>query len=346
MEKMQEYINYIFYDLWCEAPRRDYKIELFNGNTELLKIINHLYGKSTKSGDFFTSKIEEIYEVFKTLSNDEIDKLKKGYLANNDIEKLCSNDPSSLAMRYNELNHLSSELSNLMKKLFMELYNGITILNLAAVKLKIGTIDEHYKCFIKENKLGICPFCGLCDIEGGYSDKREAYDHYLPKSKYPFNSINFKNLAPMCHKCNSSNKSVKDPIHDDDNNRRKAFYIYDTDAHEMDIKLTLNNNDIGNLEPDDIEIEIDAVGKTEEVETWKDVFGIEQRYKNKCASSNSKYWYMQIIEESANYGKTRKEFLKIKINEAEKNPFFDTNFLRKPFLEACERKGLFEVMNT
>ncbi len=24
----------------------------------------------------------------------------------------------------------------------------------------------------------------------------EAYDHYLPKSLYPFNSINFRNLVP------------------------------------------------------------------------------------------------------------------------------------------------------
>lgn len=341
MEKMQEYIDYIFYELWCKAPDRNYDIMLFEGNNELAEIINDFYCSSTQGGITFISKIEKIYEIFKTLSNDEIDRLKKWYGANNDIEKLCSKDPSCLPVRYNELEKVNISLSNELKELFVKLY-GTTIISLKAVRSKIGTIEEHYDSFMRANNRGKCPFCGFHDIKGVYHSKRDAYDHYLAKNTYPFNSINFKNLAPMCAECNSSYKLVKDPIRDYSDNRRKAFYPYADITTQITIKLTFNNN-IETLTPHDIEIEMHAVGHEEEVETWKDLFGIEERYKAKCASeSGGKYWYRQIIDECHNYGKTPEEFLRIKKNEAEKNPLSDTNFLRKPFLEACEEKGLFK----
>lgn len=43
--------------------------------------------------------------------------------------------------------------------------------------------------------------CQPCDINGVHHTKREAYDHYRPKPLYPFNSVNFRNLAPACHEC-------------------------------------------------------------------------------------------------------------------------------------------------
>ena len=59
-------------------------------------------------------------------------------------------------------------------------------------------------------------------MKGTHHSKREAYDHYLPKVLYPFNSINFRNLAPACHECNSTYKLGKDPAHNPAG-RRKAF---------------------------------------------------------------------------------------------------------------------------
>ena len=66
------------------------------------------------------------------------------------------------------------------------------LLKLAAFKHKIGDLDDHYQNFMRENSIGKCPFCGIADMHGIYHSKREAYDHYLPKSLYPFNSINLK----------------------------------------------------------------------------------------------------------------------------------------------------------
>ena len=76
MEKMQDYIDYIFYELWCKASLRPYKIDLFDGNRELKEIITEFHYSNTKWGDFFVMKIEEIYEIFQSLSNSDIEKLK------------------------------------------------------------------------------------------------------------------------------------------------------------------------------------------------------------------------------------------------------------------------------
>ena len=43
-------------------------------------------------------------------------------------------------------------------------------------------------------ELGICPFCGIGEIEG--------LDHYLPESKFPTFSVLPYNLVASCNKCN------------------------------------------------------------------------------------------------------------------------------------------------
>ena len=341
MEKMQDYIDYIFYELWSKSPFRQYDIELYNGNTELQEIITAFHYSPTKGGDYFVSKIEEIYSKFKTLSTNDIEKLKRWYEANNNIEKLCVNDPSTVPVTYNELKYFDEELSGILESFFKKLY-GTEILSLKPLSLKIGKIDEHYDYFMKNNNKGKCPYCGINDIKGIYHSKREAYDHYLPIGTYPFNSINFKNLAPMCNECNSSYKLAKDPLYDCKKNRRKAFYSYMSEEPEIKIELEIQNKDIANIAPEDINLKINSENYPEEVQTWKELFGIEERYKAKCTSeSDGKYWFIQIQDECQNYNMTPKELLNSKITEAEKYPLFDTNSLRKPFLEACENKKLF-----
>lgn len=341
IEKMQDYIDYIFYELWCKSPFRHYDIELYNGNTELKEIITAFHYSSTKGGDFFVSKIEEVYNIFKTLPADNIEKLKKWYKANNNIEKLCVNDPSIVPVKYIELKYFNEELFGILESFFKKLY-GTEILSLKPLSLKIGKIDEHYDSFMMNNNKGKCPYCGINDIKGIYHSKREAYDHYLPIGTYPFNSINFKNLAPMCNECNSSYKLAKDPLYDSKKNRRKAFYSYMSEEPEIKIELEIQNKDIENIAPEDINLKIDSENYPEEVQTWKELFGIEERYKAKCTSeSDGKYWFIQIQDECQNYNMTPKELLNKKITEAEKYPLFDTNFLRKPFLEACENNKLF-----
>jgi hypothetical protein len=349
MEKMQAYIDYIFFEVWCKAVSQEYDISLFDGKPELKKIIEaYFYSEKKGWGNFFISKIQEIYEIFKDLTPEQIQKLKSWYRANNDIETLCANHSQVIPVRYEELESYNYNLSLALKAFFKELYSD-KILALKAISSKIGKINEHYKKFMDINNTGICPFCGLADIEAADSSIREAYDHYIPKSIYPFNSINFKNLAPMCHKCNSSYKTTKDPLYEKDSSkRRKAFYSYMTGHPDLKIELQFENKDIEQLTNDDIELVISSKNHPEEVDTWMDVFDIEKRYKSKCTheTNGSKYWLTQIIEESQNVGITPEKMLSVKMMTAEKYPYTEVNFLRKPFLETCEKLGLFTEFET
>jgi hypothetical protein len=340
MEKMHQYIEYIFYEVWCNAPYHVYDIALFDHQSELKEIIEEFHYTEPKGADFFTKGIQEIFTVFKTLSVAEINQLKIWFQSNNNIEHLCMNDTQVPSITYSDLEKMNEGLSSKIKSFFTGLYSH-DFLSLKAVANKIGEINDHYKEFIKTNRNGKCPYCGLQPIDGQYVRTREAYDHYLPKSKYPFSSINFKNLSPACYKCNSGNKVSKDPLHDKNRNRRKAFYSYNATPYNIGIKIKLNSIDIKNLTPQDVSITFGPTYIAEELETWNELFSIEERYKAECCSADALYWFDQIYEECAD--KSPSEFLKIKIETASKYPFSDKNFLRKPFLEACDSQRLFEL---
>ncbi len=339
VEKMQEYIDYIFYQVWCKAPGCDYDISLFNGKPDLKELIVDFYHTEPKGADFFIKGIQEIFLIFKDPKPFSLSQLQGWYQSNNDIEDLCHNNPSCVPITYAEINIQHATLGRALKRFFEPLY-AKDFLTLRTVAEKIGVIGEHYHQFVTVNKLGKCPFCGLSDIEGEYSKMREAYDHYLPKSKYPFSSINFRNLAPACNKCNSMYKQAKDPLHDRSGNRRKAFYAYNSTSYKLDINLQLNSADIEHLAPHDINIALGPPRLSAEIRTWDELFDIEERFKEKCCSAEAKDWITQVNDF---HGKlSPHELLQSILSFAQSYPNTDTNFLKKPFLEACEAQHLFD----
>ncbi len=224
------------------------------------------------------------------------------------------------------------------------------VIHLKAVTRRTAEIDAHYDAFVTENDEGKCPYCGYGDIKSQHRSKREAYDHFLPKGTYPFNSVNFRNLAPMCHDCNSSYKLQKDPVRHIDPlhnakiaTRRRAFYSYATAAPGISIDVALTTTDLANISQADITLTITSPGRAEEVESWKDVFGIDERYKDKfCAKNDGKAWLQQIVEECANsqLNLTSADLLNMVFRSAERAPYDSANFLKKPFLIACKNAGL------
>ncbi|MEK3705477.1 hypothetical protein MKY87_15375 [Paenibacillus sp. FSL R7-0198] len=338
MEKMHQYIEYIFFEVWCKAPCNEYDISLFDYNEEIKEIIKEFHYTAPKGADFFTKGIHEIFTLFKMLSVEEINQLRVWFQSNNDIERLCMNDTLVPSITYSELEKMNEDLSSKMKAFFTGLYSH-DFLSLKAISSKIGVIDNHYKEFVKINRNSKCPYCGLQSIDGQYVHTREAYDHYFPKSKYPFSSINFMNLSPACYKCNSGNKGAKDPLYDKNGKRRKAFYSYNATPYNIEIAIRLNSIDIKNIIPDDVTINFGPVDLAEELGTWNDLFNIEERYIAECCSVDALYWIEQVYEECVD--KSPGEFLKIKLEVANKYPFSDKNFLRKPFLEACNSHKIF-----
>lgn len=341
MEKMQTFIDFIFNEVWCKAPTSGpFGLHLFGANVELREVMEAFLYDDSKGADFFYGHVERIHGLFSGLTAAQIYQFQQWYQGNNDLEKVCANDPAAHLARYADIAVTHKNLGQQLAGFFKGLYSQ-SLLDLAALRSKIGDIDDHYQTFVSTNNAGKCPFCGIGDIKGAHHSKREAYDHYLPKALYPFNSINFRNLAPACHECNSTYKLSKDPVHNPAG-RRKAFNPYAAASHNVQIQVTLQHADIDKLMPADITMQFGPVAMVEELDTWKDVYGIEERYKAKlCGEHDGKYWLTQVLDECKAYNKQPADILAMRAQQAQSRPYADCNFLRKPFLDACQSHGVF-----
>lgn len=349
MEKMQSFINFIFYQVWCRAPKTGcFCLNLFDPNPRLKAVMTAFYYDHTEGGDFFYSHVENIYNLFANLKRPQIAQFKRWYQGNNDIEKICTKDPAVIPTRYADIPVLHKDLTNQISSFFKGLYSQ-KLLDLAALRDKIGDIDDHYNAFMGINKVGKCPFCGITSIQGIYHSTREAYDHYLPKGLYPFNSINFRNLVPACHHCNSSYKTSKNPAFTPKDpagatHRRKVFYPYATSSHNIDISIKFSNPDIDHLTPVDIQLAFGPPALSEEIDTWKDVYGIEERYKAECCSGDAKAWLEEYRILNRKYSASPESYLETVNDEVSHDPFANKNFFKKAFIEGCDDLGILDAI--
>lgn len=344
MEKLQTFVDFIFDAVWCQAPANGpYRLELFAGNPELLEVMTAFHYDDSKAAEFFAGHVERIYCLFAPLTTCQVEQLRLWYSANNDVEGVCANNPAISLKRYADFPGELKSLCDQLASFFKGLYSHADV---AALRKKCGDIDDHYQNFVQTNKSGKCPFCGINDLLGEYHSKREAYDHYLPKALYPFNSINFHNLVPACHHCNSSYKTSRDPAYTPKDparaiHRRAVFYPFKTSAHSIELQIGLQHSDITKLTPVDITFQFGPAVVSEEIDTWKDVYGIEERYKAKlCGENEGKYWLTQVLDECQAYDKLPADIMAMRAQQALSRPYADCNFLRKPFLEACQRIGV------
>lgn len=106
---------------------------------------------------------------------------------------------------------------------------------------QLGEIKEEGKALrdvqfetLQQEGVRICPFCGLNYFQP-VGLKRNALDHLMPISRYPFVSADFKNLPPTCHACNSLYKLGKDILFDDNGVRRYCSDPYVGPAYRINL---------------------------------------------------------------------------------------------------------------
>ncbi|MGV3631739.1 MAG: hypothetical protein ACO1O6_11070 [Bacteroidota bacterium] len=178
------------------------------------------------SGTLLLKNFQSFVEDYNELKDPDKANVKEVYEANQNIADLCrgNNHPK----RFNDISNpkFRKKLKDFFEDLWTRLgsQGGVN----QQVTLLCGDILNHYQSWRSQaiHKAKLCPFCGLYGFPPSTSLHRPAYDHYLPKAKYPFVSVNFENLFPMCHDCNSYDKTTTDPL-DDDGNHRIVFYPYD-----------------------------------------------------------------------------------------------------------------------
>lgn len=336
MERMQEFLDFTFFEVWCKAPiGQVFHPNLYGANPAYMAIMSEFgfSSKAAKRAKVFYKDIKQIYEQFSTLSPQDVDQYRRWYLDNNDLEKICAGDLSVKPVRYKEIVGKYPKLGSLLADFCRGLYDQ-SLLGLVDLKGVIGSLRDHYQQFFTQNILVKCPFCGVGDLKGIYHTRRDAYDHYLPKCRYPFNSINFRNLVPACNECNSGYKLSKDPVLVG-NVRRKAFYPYSTHEYVIEVKVILQFST--DTVPSDITLNLESAGLEEEIETWKEVYGIEERYKAKFSSPDAQDWLEEFRILNRSHGVMSSDHI---ASFSSRQRYANNNFLKVAYLKACAGNGL------
>lgn len=320
IEKVHNYIEKFFSDILLNNFIEFDDIPLDNELYELIQLSSGL-----------KDRLNRVFCEFKKIDQSQKNKLQLALTQNVRIRELCCGDNNPV--QYNEL---QNDFQKELKELFRYLYEDL--LDNQSFKNKYYGLKKHFEEFCTKNKrYTCCPFCGLYRLNAYADITRDDYDHYLPKSKYPFNSINFKNLMPLCRECNRTYKNSNDPIFDKENKRRKAFYPFDNLTKGVSIFVAINGYGHDPIKDANWQIGLSCIpGMYEEINTWDDLYKISIRYRAFIIQKMDE-WIGYIIrrykKEAVNRNINFETFMKEYIEELNEEPFMDQFFLRKAVFE-------------
>jgi hypothetical protein len=185
------------------------------------------------------------------------------------------------------------------------LYKMLTSKNYyQAVKNRCGSLKGHFENFRTTNLFSICPFCGMENLLTDYDDSKNEYDHYISKGDYPFCSINFNNLVPVCDYCNKGgNKGTKDiPFLPDSNPQvqEELYFPYSSTFPDHEIVLSINsaNTDLSDVNNWTLNIGCTPAPNENRKDRWIEIYNIKNRYKSKIAGDSYR-WKDRIVTKHA-----------------------------------------------
>lgn len=318
IQKIQSFVNYVMLDVIFRAPKITDPVFssalVIQKYRTLIDGINNIY---------ILNPLSEAYLICKGLTPKQLKILKKAVHNNNKIRELCNGTIEPV--KYSEIEEINADLVVALKSFCNFLYDEVV--KKAPFYNNYENINTYYKTVVK--KSSFCRCCGINKVLTQFHTHRSALDHYLPRKHYPFNSLNFRNLVPICDVCNSKYKLSEDILYTT-NTRVKAFYPFRNNIPDIQINIVFNKPFDDTITPNDIQLNLACAGFEEEVETWERVFGITENYKAECCTDEMRMFYEEQYIADMNYGKSHVEY----INMLERNKFGDANFLKIPFLEA------------
>jgi ribosomal protein L25 (general stress protein Ctc) len=323
INQLHNWISQLVCDVWCKA---DTTIAVENILSKDFKILYLKY-------EWLKKDIDSIYSSCTKLSVSNKTKIEKAFIANNQIEKLCDNEISLV-----RLSELPQIVEKKMKPFFEKLYKDLLDKKLSPISKM-----EYYKEIQILNKFINCPCCGIMPFEGVTSKNREDLDHFFPKAHFPFASINFNNLSPLCGKCNSDNKKDNNPILKKDGKSRGVYYPYQKEQTKIIIEIQLSNDFtniiqdilVNNLNPkiSDKQIKIKLTGiQQEKVDTWSELYNIKNRYFDRSQGFTNSV-LRKIFKKKTRLGDYTSAINEL-INEIDDELYIHEHFIQIPFLRA------------
>jgi len=334
ISKGQSFVNYLFLEII-------FNNRILEGNAIYTNdLIDDKYRgiiQNTKN-EYLYDSLVVLFAICKKLDKSHLKLLRSAVHLNNNIEHLCCG--INKAITYREINKIDLKLSNELQKMFGRLYKYV--IDLQPFYSIYGRKSDFYKDIVGNET--VCNCCGVGTMLNKHQKPVGALDHYFPISQYPFSSINFKNLAPICDICNSKYKTQKDTLFKITSKikngkkiytlkKYKAFYPYSTAYDMINVSVAITNNDITNLSKDDINIQYSLTGYEVEIENWERLFKVSEIHKANLLGNESRDFINQQFDTIQRLGFTVDQYYDI----VSSNPFYDKNFIRIPFLKEFNR---------
>lgn len=324
IENLHSYLHFFFTQLFAEVNATYDHAHHVHPNFQ--NIIN----KYTTQID---NKLEAIFNAYAALNPAQKQTVKDAYTSNIDIENICST--AVTPVKYSQL---PASIRTPIKNLYDNLWGDNKVLGLVHVVASCGTVKNHFDDFMRVNQKSVCPFCGINGLLSEYDIGKNDYDHYLKKSVYPFISVHFANIFPMCHDCNSKYKNQKDIPFDDAGAQRPVYFPLESNlnGHAISVRINSTTTDLSTPESWELDITCQPAANVLKKDAWADIFKIETRYKAKIAkeSYRIKEWLMlDYKKKSYKPSFSFDEFKEEKICLFDDNTLFKESIIMKPLLE-------------
>ncbi|WP_175635087.1 hypothetical protein [Pedobacter ghigonis] len=317
---LHSYVEHLVCQVWCNASDASTCSALLEANFET---IYNAYA-------WLKIDVDAIYQKCKTLTDEQRADIREAFNVNNRIDELCAGTLTPI-----ELDTLADVVKDDMKPLLVKFYDYL----IDRAEVPGEKLDYYNQLRSANPEFKFCPCCGLSPIESAETHYREDNDHYLPKADFPFATVNFQNLVPLCSKCNKKCKSTKNPF----DAGRVSFYAYDTTHIPIGVLVSINDSadlDYRTLRIADIEIDFD--NDADKLSTWDWLFQIKERY-NEETRGFSKTELRTVANRlfrsrDRKLGQTYEQILDDTIEDYELEMFEDRKFLKRPFLQTIKTK--------
>lgn len=192
-------------------------------------VFTKIKGRIEKIKKVSSKKSKEINEILKKIKKESLDTFLE-YIVNN-AEQIIIGDFSTLSndilLLVKDFNINKKEINEFISYMFS--YSDF-----------ISTNQDFSYTIAQNMNSKVCPFCNKNSTEFISKNKKHRYDfdHFYPKSAYPYFAVSLYNLIPICSDCN---KIKSNDVFTIENN----MYPYDEGTEEENIFgfEVLENND-------------------------------------------------------------------------------------------------------
>lgn len=329
LHRVQSFVNYVMLEIVLKARKFD------NDHFELGMVLPRYRTLIKKvNSNYLLDPLKTMYEVCRRLNSVQLKILRRAVYSNNKIEELCKGEIQPV--HYSEIEQVlgdeNKEFIEALKVFCNSLYNSC--LRRKPFINEYDNMSTYYKSLVKRNST--CIMCGVPNtISIELDDVVSAFDHYLPRALYPFNSVNLDNLVPTCDACNQKYKRDVDPLFAADNlflkeNQLRCFFPFSGKEYPIVVDVKFLSSYRQNMPIEDIKVDLTCTGKQEEVDNWDRIYHIKQRYRSFIGNDEFYNTYKFTMDEALLYNMPMKKMIQLKEN----NMGAEMYFLKVPFLKA------------